>query len=87
MRIVARPVDVIAGFIGEKRPVPYRFRFQEESGERIEVKVEKIICAEESRKAGIDALIYTCQSELNGEARIYQLKYIVGQCRWQLYKI
>ncbi len=87
MKIVAKPIDVIATFSNQKKPVPYKFKFYQDSGERVEVLVEKIQCVEESKLAGIDALIYTCQSLFCGEEKIYQLKYIVGQYRWELYKI
>ncbi len=87
MKIVAKPIDVIATFSNQKKPVPYKFKFYQDSGERTEVLVGKIRCVEESRLAGIDALVYTCQSVIGSEEKIYQLKYIIGQYRWELYKV
>ncbi len=87
MKIVAKPIDVVAVFTGGKKPVPYKFKFYEDSGERVEVSIDRIQCVEESRLAGIPALIYTCQSEICGIEKIYQLKYIIGQYRWELYKV
>lgn len=87
MKIVAKPIDVIATFSGQKKPMPYKFKFYQTSGEKIEVLVDRVQCVEESRLAGIEALIYTCQSVLNGEQKIYQLKYIIRQYRWELYKM
>ena len=75
MKIVAKPIDVVAVFTGGKKPVP------------VEVSIDRIQCVEESRLAGIPALIYTCQSEICGIEKIYQLKYIIGQYRWELYKV
>ena len=86
MKIVAKPIDVVAVFAGHKKPVPYKFKYYEDSGERIAVSVDRIQCVEESRLAGIHAFIYTCQSEICGIEKIYQLKYIIEQCRWELYK-
>ena len=87
MKIVAKPIDVVAVFSGTKKPMPYKFKFYEDSGEKIEVGVDRIQCVEESRLAGIPALIYTCQSEILGIEKIYQLKYMIEQYRWELYKI
>ena len=87
MRIVAKPIDVIATFGSQKKPVPYKFKFYQASGEKVEVLVNQIRCVEESRLAGIDSLVYTCQSLIGGEEKIYQLKYIICQYRWELYKI
>jgi hypothetical protein len=86
MKIVAQPIDVIATF-GRKEPVPYKFKYSQESGERVEVRIDKIITIENMRIAGIETLIYTCQSQIGSELRLYQLKYIIGQYRWELYKI
>lgn len=87
MKIVARPIDMIATFSREKRPVPYKFRYDNPSGKYMEVKVDRIVSFEERRLAGIDTIVYTCQSEIAGEIRIYELKYVIGQYRWELYKI
>ncbi len=87
MKIVAKPIDVIAVFSGRKKPIPYKFKFYDASEEKVEIAVSKIQCVEERKLAGIDTLIYTCQSEFFGIEKIYQLKYIIGQYRWELYKI
>lgn len=87
MKIVARPIDVVASFCTGKKPVPRKFRFYGPQGERDEVRVDKILQIEESRIAGIEAIVYTCQSAFLGEERLYQLKYIVARCSWELYKV
>ncbi|MGF6375143.1 hypothetical protein M2140_000177 [Clostridiales Family XIII bacterium PM5-7] len=87
MKIVAKPIDVVATFIGEKWPTPYKFKYQQNNGEKLEIKIEQILETVERHIAGIDTIIYTCQSEENGRKRIYQLKYIIGEYRWELYKI
>lgn len=87
MKIVAKPVDAIAVFTAGEPPRPYKFRFYQDSGERTEVTVGSIYSIERSRLAGIDALVYTCQSEVGCKEKLYQLKYITGEYRWELYKI
>ena len=32
MKIVAKPIDMIAVFKGSGRPLPYKFRFRDEDG-------------------------------------------------------
>ena len=87
MKIVAKQIDMIAKFNREKVPVPYKFRYEQPSGEYLEIKIDKILAIESRRLAGIETIIYTCQSEVEGEVRMYELKYIIGQYRWELYKI
>ncbi len=86
MKIVAKPIDVIATFSDNKKPIPYKFKFFRDSGDKIEVYVDKIVTVEESKLAGIDTLIYTCESKVLDESRLYQLKYVIEQYRWELYK-
>ncbi|NLD10174.1 hypothetical protein [Aminicella lysinilytica] len=86
MKILARPVDMIATFSVQGKPTPYKFRYEDTYGHRIEVRIDKIISTESRKLAGIDSIVYTCQSEINQVMRIFELKYIVGQCRWELYK-
>ncbi|MEE0515714.1 MAG: hypothetical protein UC961_08690 [Emergencia sp.] len=87
MKIVAKPVDAVAVFTAGEPPRPCKFRFYQASGERIEVEVGRIHSIERSRLAGIDALVYTCQSAVGCKEKLYQLKYIIGEYRWELYKI
>ncbi len=42
---------------------------------------------EESKMAGVRAFIYSCQSIIKNEEKRYELKYIVAECRWELYKV
>ncbi len=87
MKIVAKPIDMIAVFYEEKTPRPYKFRITEENGERQEVTIEKIIQVETSQLAGTKSLIYTCQSNVLDKVWTYQLKYIIERYRWELYKV
>lgn len=87
MKIVSKPIDVIAIFASEGKPVPYKFRYVNQNDHRIEVKIDKIISKENRKLAGIDTIVYTCQSEINHLICIFEVKYIIGQCRWELYKM
>lgn len=87
MKIIAKPVDAVAVFKGAGRPLPYKFRYEDEDGGQTEVRVEQIFLVEERRIAGIPTLVYDCQSFVNGVQKRYQLKYLVQECRWELYKM
>lgn len=87
MKIVAKPVDAIAVFKGSGHPRPYKFRLRNADGSGQEVRVDQVISAEERRVAGIQTIVYDCQSTVDGVQKRYQLKYLVRECRWELYKI
>lgn len=87
MRVVAQKIDAIAIFRGVSRPVPYKFRYTTNEGSSMEIKVDRVISIDELKIAGVRSIIYECQSAVEGTERRYQLKYLVPECRWELYKI
>jgi len=97
MKIVNKPIDVIAyfdaglgkgytGVCGKQFPLPKRIRLLEDA-EPVTVNIDKIITAEELRICGVPTIVYLCQSEIDGIAKRYELKYEIGAYRWRLFKI
>ncbi len=87
MRILAEPIDAIVIFKGKNRPKPFKFKYCDNDGMIHEIKIDKIIQEEETKIAGIKAFIYRCQSQIGGEIKVYELKYRIDECRWELYKM
>ena len=88
MKIVARPIKTMVVFEYENDvPIPYKFKMREDSGEEIEVKVDNRLSHYKSRIAGVECIIYECQSIIGGIEKRYELKYVISKCQWQLYKI
>lgn len=94
MKIVAEPVDMIAKFAsGDKKrgasekPLPCKFRYTDLAGIAREIHVDRIISSDLEVSGGVRAYIYRCQSVVENMEKIYELKYIIGDCRWELYKI
>lgn len=87
MKIVSKSIKMIALFEYEDNPpMPYKFKIMED-GQEITVKVHKCLYYEKKRIAGIECIVYRCQSVINGVMRLYELKYIIKDCRWKLYKL
>ena len=94
MKIVAEPVDMIAEFAsGDRRcgssekPLPCKFRYTDLAGIAREIYVDRVIHSELAVSGGVRSYIYRCQSVVENIEKIYELKYIIGECRWELYKI
>ncbi|GAB1476139.1 hypothetical protein MASR2M70_09710 [Bacillota bacterium] len=87
MKIIAEPIDALVMFRGRDNPRPYKFRYFDRDSLVHEVKIDKVLQVDEIRTAGIKALVYRCQSEINGLQILYELKYRIEDCRWELYKM
>lgn len=87
MKILAEPIDAVVKFTGKEKPIPFKFRYIDERGRQLTVRVDKILMCRESRTAGVRAFVYRCQSFIFGVERLYELKYLVQDCRWELYKM
>ena len=86
MKIVSKPVKMVAVFDEQGFPMPIRFRIEEE-GIWQTIKIGQVISTETIRPAGMDALVFLCQSEIQGFMKQYELIYRVKPHQWELYKI
>lgn len=65
----------------------YKFKLQMDDGEEKVVRIDKRFTSYRQKIAGIDTVIYECQSVIDGIEKRHKLKYILSDCRWQLYAI
>ena len=86
MKIVAKPIRMVALFSEKGAPTPLRFKVEEEGVWQI-VNVDKIVSIQPVRPAGLDALIFRCQSEVYGTLKQYELVYRIKPHMWELYKM
>lgn len=88
MKIVSRAISAIAVFkYDDGTPMPYKFKMVDGSGEEITVKIGNILSHARSKIAGIESIVYQCQSIIGDIEKRYELKYIISECKWVLYKI
>lgn len=87
MKIVAKPIQMVAWFEEDGTPHPVRFRFSSEEQCLITIKVDKVCIMEKEKLAGNPMYIFKCQSLVNNVLKVYELKYELGTCRWILFKI
>lgn len=87
MRVVAKPIEMIAWFNIEGIPNPVRFRFQNEEEVWTIIKVDRIITKDIEKLAGNYMYVFRCQSAIDGMEKVYELKYELATCKWILFKI
>lgn len=86
MKILMRPIDMIAWFTTEGVPRPIKYRLTEEETYQA-VRVDRVIARLEEKWGGNRMLVYRCQSVINGREQVYELKYEMSTCKWFLYKM
>ena len=87
MKIISRPVEMIAWFHQQKWPEPVKFRLRGSDGALETIRVDRVAEVREEKRAGIRSYVYRCQSQVGEQQRIYELQYLVEECRWVLYKM
>lgn len=85
MRTVAIDIEMICHF-SKDGITPLRFRYQEGDSYKV-IKVDKVITRSTEKLCGNIALIFDCQSVIDGVEKLYQLKYIVSDMKWIIFKI
>lgn len=85
MKVVAKPIQMIAWFTKGGDIKPIRFKIDDE-GDKV-ISVGKIINKGVEKLAGTKMYIFTCLSEINGIEKIYEIKYDIEKCKWVLFKI
>lgn len=84
MKVVAKPIQMIAWFNKDGSINPIRFKI-EEDGEKV-IKVDRVIKAERERLAGNIMEKFTCYSVIDGIEKLYEIKYDSNTYKWILFK-
>lgn len=87
MKVVAKPVEMVAWFENEGNINPVRFRMEDENNKYQVVKINKIFYRQKEKIAGNNMMVFKCSSVINGIEKIFELKYEMNTCKWILFKI
>lgn len=87
MKVLMKPIEMIAWFTNEGYPVPLRYRLIDEDMSNKVIKVNKVLFKEEEKIAGNRMILYRCESVINDTQKLFELKYEISTCKWFLYKI
>lgn len=81
-----KPVEMIAHFYTEGFPRPVKFRVADESGENVDIKIERVLTQSEQKMGQEKWIVYSCECIVNGQKRLAEFKFEKSTCRWLLYK-
>ena len=85
MRTVAIEIEMICHF-SKDGIIPLKFKYQERDNYKV-IKVDKVVSKNTEKLCSNISLVFDCQSVIYGVERLYQLKYMVSDMKWILFKI
>ncbi|MBN2795536.1 MAG: hypothetical protein JXR88_09035 [Clostridia bacterium] len=86
MKVVCKPIDMIAWFEKDGKIHPIKFRIHEDDYNKV-IVIQKIRVVKTEKLAGNLMYVFECESEINGTLKIYEIKYEMATCKWILFKI
>lgn len=87
MKVVSTPIQAIVHFEAQGKVNPLRFKYIDQDGSENVVKVDKVVSSTNEKYCGNFALLFDCQSVIDGVEKLYQLKYFPLEMTWLLWKI
>lgn len=87
MKIVARPIQMVAWFKEDGTPNPVRFKIVNSDETYNVIIINKILACQKEKLAGNNMLVFRCQSVINRIERTFEIKYELSTCKWVLWKI
>lgn len=87
MKVIMRPIDMLAWFDTEGKPHPIRFRTTDNKGENITIKLDNISNIELEKHAGNRMVRFDCLATIRDIQRQLQIKYEMASCKWYLVKL
>ncbi len=87
MKVFMKPIKMIS--ISEENGIltPLKFQISNEEKQYITIKIDNVCERNEEKLAGNRMLIYRCQSNIDGNLKVYELKYEISNCKWYLFKM
>jgi len=86
MKVLLRPIEMIFVSTTAGKLTPIKFKLPTDKGEMI-IKIDKIIKSQEEKISGSNIITYVCQSTINKEEILFELRYEIRSCKWFLFKM
>lgn len=86
MKVVSKPIEMIAYFKNDGKINPIKFRIEEENKCQV-IKIGNIISTDLEKLCGNKMWVFTCSAVINDVEKIFELKYDIEKCSWILFKI
>ncbi len=86
MKAIMKPIKMMAWSTSDGDVTPLRFLWKDGSLQR-NIKIHQVVERYEEKFAGNRMLGFRCQEVIDGEEKVFELKFEVKTCKWYLFKI
>lgn len=86
MRLVGKKISVISWCDEEGNVTPLRFKIKEDDEESV-YRIDKVITVKREKLAANPMLVFLCKTMLNGNEKLFELKYDLAKTTWILFKM
>ena len=87
MKVLAKPIEMIAWFENQGNINPVRFRMEDENNNYKTIKIDRVLFKEKEKIAGNHMIVFKCSSVIDGVEKVYEIKYEIDSCKWILFKM
>ena len=87
MKVLALPIEMLSYTDNKGYINPIRFRLQLDKEPMQVIKIDKVIEKGVGNFAGNNTILYTCQSLIDDDTKLFEIRYEIETCKWILYEI
>ena len=80
------PVDMICVCSANGDIRPLRFRMEDEKHRLLAVDIDEVISSRLIQYVGIEARVFLCRATVEGQKRLFELKYTIRSHKWSLHR-
>lgn len=80
------PIDMICVCSADGDIRPLRFRMEDEKHRLLCVDIDEVISSRLIQYVGIEARVFLCRAMVEGQCRMFELKYTIRSHRWSLHR-
>jgi len=87
MQVLDMPIEMVSYTDNKGYINPIRFRLFLDKVPMQVIKIDKVIEKDVGNFAGINMIVYTCQSLIDDATKLFEIRYEIQTCKWILYEI
>ncbi|MBZ9624909.1 hypothetical protein G9F71_018865 [Clostridium sp. FP2] len=85
MKVVVKPIEVVAWFDKSGKIHPVRFRIENDDNTFETIAIGRVLKIDLEKLTGNYIQVFTCQSSIDGIGKIYEIKFELKSSRWSLH--